>query len=394
MVIAVIIAAIAGSIVYILLGNKHELTERIYTQEILIQRIQAEKSALEGLSYQFIANEDLNKTLYTYSKKPNRYDVALANLSFTRHLESQRAVVSFLEEVFFLDYDEIDRIPLTMTEDFLRPEIAAVRHFVWARAIKSDGQYIWMDKVFTVHGESYLIAARLIKHLKTGEPIGVVVLLSNAQRLSELISIPSDRGKDSQPETRFLVSTSGQILSSTDQKLVGESIISKTGESINFEDIASQYRGPKSIVISYEGRRSTAIYSRLGSDGSYLLSVFPDLITLAFLRRFLISIIFSLGAALIFCLATRGGKSSNIQDNSIEKISDGIRTLPPDLPPLTNREKQLLILIAKGFSNKEIAIEFGIKEQTVKNYLRPLYDKLGVHDRVSALLKLRKYMST
>lgn len=75
-----------------------------------------------------------------------------------------------------------------MTEDFLRPEITVVRRFVWNRAIEADGVCVWMDDTFPVHGERYILAARLIKRLRTGEPIGILVLLINSSTIVKSIS--------------------------------------------------------------------------------------------------------------------------------------------------------------------------------------------------------------
>lgn len=54
------------------------------------------------------------------------------------------------------------------------------------------------------------------------------------------------------------------------------------------------------------------------------------------------------------------------------------------LETLSEREREILSLLAIGKSNKEIASELGLREQTVKNYLHNIYKKLGVQDRVSA----------
>ncbi|MBL8966621.1 MAG: response regulator transcription factor [Spirochaetaceae bacterium] len=59
------------------------------------------------------------------------------------------------------------------------------------------------------------------------------------------------------------------------------------------------------------------------------------------------------------------------------------------LAALNAREREILGLMAAGKSNKEIAFELRIAEQTVKNYVSSLYEKLGVHDRVSAVLLYR-----
>lgn len=54
--------------------------------------------------------------------------------------------------------------------------------------------------------------------------------------------------------------------------------------------------------------------------------------------------------------------------------------------PLSSRELQILQLIARGYSNKQIAFTLGIKEQTVKNHLTSILRKLAVNDRTQAVL--------
>lgn len=51
---------------------------------------------------------------------------------------------------------------------------------------------------------------------------------------------------------------------------------------------------------------------------------------------------------------------------------------------LTNREKSILIMISRGASNSAIAHELALSEQTVKNTLSSLYDKLNVNNRTEA----------
>lgn len=55
------------------------------------------------------------------------------------------------------------------------------------------------------------------------------------------------------------------------------------------------------------------------------------------------------------------------------------------LPHFTGREKELLALLRKGWGNKQIAGELHLEVQTVRNYLRPLYAKLGIHSRPEAV---------
>lgn len=53
---------------------------------------------------------------------------------------------------------------------------------------------------------------------------------------------------------------------------------------------------------------------------------------------------------------------------------------------LTPKEMQIVALIVQGCKNKEIAMQLGTKEQVIKNYLRGIYDKTGVSDRLELAL--------
>jgi DNA-binding NarL/FixJ family response regulator len=53
---------------------------------------------------------------------------------------------------------------------------------------------------------------------------------------------------------------------------------------------------------------------------------------------------------------------------------------------LTSRELEIVTLVARGFRNKEIGEKLDISEQTVKNHLHNIFDKLGVSDRLELAL--------
>lgn len=55
-------------------------------------------------------------------------------------------------------------------------------------------------------------------------------------------------------------------------------------------------------------------------------------------------------------------------------------------PPLSAREREIVALVAQGFKNKEMAEKMFISEQTVKNHLHNIFDKLGVSDRLELAL--------
>ncbi|HEV8525621.1 MAG TPA: response regulator transcription factor [Terriglobales bacterium] len=61
-------------------------------------------------------------------------------------------------------------------------------------------------------------------------------------------------------------------------------------------------------------------------------------------------------------------------------------TSPKPKGRLTDKELLIVACVTQGMKNKEIASEVGTTEQVVKNYLRKIYDKLGVSDRLELAL--------
>jgi DNA-binding NarL/FixJ family response regulator len=54
--------------------------------------------------------------------------------------------------------------------------------------------------------------------------------------------------------------------------------------------------------------------------------------------------------------------------------------------PVSQREREIVGLVAQGYKNKEMAEKMFISEQTVKNHLHNIFDKLGVSDRLELAL--------
>ncbi|WP_433709434.1 LuxR C-terminal-related transcriptional regulator [Nocardia sp. CA-084685] len=72
----------------------------------------------------------------------------------------------------------------------------------------------------------------------------------------------------------------------------------------------------------------------------------------------------------------------------IVRLTDGIELFPaaPEVETLTARQYEVLLLIAKAHTNPEIARALGVGEQTVKTHVSNMLAKLGVRDRVHAVV--------
>ena len=63
-------------------------------------------------------------------------------------------------------------------------------------------------------------------------------------------------------------------------------------------------------------------------------------------------------------------------------------------PQLTDREREVLLLVRDGLANKQIARRLGIAERTVKAHLTSVYQRLGVTDRTQAALWASEHLTT
>ena len=80
---------------------------------------------------------------------------------------------------------------------------------------------------------------------------------------------------------------------------------------------------------------------------------------------------------------------SRFAAQSVEAELPGARTVPPAaarLAALTPRETQVLLLLAEGLSNPEIATRLVVTEETVKTHVSRVLSKLGLRDRTQAVV--------
>jgi two-component system, NarL family, response regulator LiaR len=88
------------------------------------------------------------------------------------------------------------------------------------------------------------------------------------------------------------------------------------------------------------------------------------------------------------CRAIKAAAAGQVQlsPQAAARLVDEVRA--PDVPPttLSERERDVLLLIATGKANKEIAAELMIGEKTVKTHVSSILSKLGVQSRTQAAL--------
>jgi len=127
------------------------------------------------------------------------------------------------------------------------------------------------------------------------------------------------------------------------------------------------------IVITGDIDEMTTVdYLRRGVKGIINRSISPDL--------------------LIRCMRKVHGGEMWLDNQGVNWVIEAYKsqatslTSPRPKNRLTDKEMLIVSCVAQGMKNKDIAAEIGTTEQVVKNYLRRVYDKLGVSDRLELAL--------
>ena len=82
-----------------------------------------------------------------------------------------------------------------------------------------------------------------------------------------------------------------------------------------------------------------------------------------------------------------GDQSDVLQTNGhVTDSRQPAKTTKIDADPITDREREVLALVAEGYSNKLISADLGIAERTVKNHLTTTMTKLRASDRTHAVV--------
>ena len=95
---------------------------------------------------------------------------------------------------------------------------------------------------------------------------------------------------------------------------------------------------------------------------------------------------------LVRCVRRIAAGETWIDNQSVNWVIEAYRAQaaslvnPKTQPRLSPKEMSIITCITQGKRNKEIAFQLGTTEQVIKNYLRKIYDKLGVSDRLELAL--------
>src|SRR5580704_9948567 len=157
----------------------------------------------------------------------------------------------------------------------------------------------------------------------------------------------------------------------TDVVFIEGALISGTVDAI--PELVRRAPEAKIIVqVSESDESNTVELYRRGVRGVVPRSISPDL--------------------LIKCVRKIADGETWIDNQSISWVIEAYRsqasslTNPRVQPKLSKKELAIISCITRGMRNKEIAYQIGTTEQVIKNYLRKVYDKLGVSDRLELAL--------
>jgi DNA-binding NarL/FixJ family response regulator len=126
------------------------------------------------------------------------------------------------------------------------------------------------------------------------------------------------------------------------------------------------------LVMSEPKEEETVEFFRRGARGIVTRSIGPDL--------------------LIKCIRKVHAGETWLDNQGVNWVIEAYRaqaaqlTSPRHRVRLSPKELQIVAGVTQGLRNKDIAQEVGTTEQVVKNYLRKVYDKLGVSDRLELAL--------
>src|SRR5246127_2625870 len=206
-------------------------------------------------------------------------------------------------------------------------------------------------------------------------PVGIRIILADSQAIyrvgmKKVFALEDDIRVVAQVETLTNLYSALQRYP-TDVVLLEGQLIAGTVDAI--PQFVRRAPNAKLIVqVSESDESNTVELYRRGVRGVVPRSISPDL--------------------LVKCVRKIADGETWIDNQSISWVIEAYRsqattlTDPRVQPKLSKKELAIISCITRGMRNKEIAYQIGTTEQVIKNYLRKVYDKLGVSDRLELAL--------
>jgi len=195
-----------------------------------------------------------------------------------------------------------------------------------------------------------------------------------------------------------------RILLVDDHAVIRMGLTTAAGDAADMEVVASVENGREAIDAFRKHRPDVVVLDlRLhGMSGIETMQTLRDEFKNV---RILIFSSFAKGEE-IFRAMKAGAAGFVLKDMALDRLLEAIRAvhqgnqyMPPEiatrvgerlLAQLSPREIEILHLLARGLSNKEIAAQLGVVEGTVKIHITNIFNKLGVCDRTQALIEAVK----
>src|ERR1039457_4533328 len=205
-------------------------------------------------------------------------------------------------------------------------------------------------------------------------PVRIIVADSEAifrVGMGKIFAIEKDLEVVAQTET--LQQTLGAVSETPADVVLFEAGLSATPPDSVSDVIRRAQPDTKVIIVAHHtGEEETVEYLRRGVRGILTRSISPDL--------------------LVRCVRKVAAGETWLDNQGVNWVIEAYRTQAEQgtspKQQLRLSEKEMLIIggVTQGLKNKDIALEVGTTEQVVKNYLRKIYDKLGVSDRLELAL--------
>jgi len=205
------------------------------------------------------------------------------------------------------------------------------------------------------------------------------------------------------PEVRVILADSQAIYRVGMRKVFGpESLVSVVAEADNLQSLQDTVQRVPAEVLLLEGAMITGTANavpaivRLAPDLKIIVQAAStdESHTVDLYRRGVRGIIpRSISPDLLVkCVRKIAAGETWIDNQSVTWVIEAYRSQAGNMnnarnqPRLNQKEMLIIAGITQGKRNKEIAYQLGTTEQVVKNYLRKIYDKLGVSDRLELAL--------